>query len=99
MRALGVMRFVVFGAVGFGVSGIIVGVLWPLAFLLSFQVAGLLFILSGAVGGSVVRAGPRRPGKDHKLGSVGKPRFCHWGSGGVSGGCGFRASVRVSVCF
>ena len=45
-------RFVVFGAVGFGFSGIIVGVLWPLAFLFSFQAAGLLFVLSGAVGGA-----------------------------------------------
>ena len=42
------LRFVVFGAVGFGFSGIIVGVLWPLAFLFSFQAAGLLFVLSGA---------------------------------------------------
>ena len=41
-------RFVVFGAVGFGFSGIIVGVLWPLAFLFSFQAAGLLFVLSEA---------------------------------------------------
>jgi hypothetical protein len=52
MKARSVMRFVVFGAVGFGVSGTIVGVLWPLAFLLSFQAAGLLFVLSGAVGGA-----------------------------------------------
>jgi hypothetical protein len=50
MRARSMMRFVVFGAVGFGVSGIIVGVLWPLAFLLSFQAAGLLFVLSGRSG-------------------------------------------------
>jgi hypothetical protein len=52
MRATSVLRFVVFGAVGFGFSGIIVGVLWPLAFLFSFQAAGLLFVLSGAVGGA-----------------------------------------------
>ncbi len=52
MRAMSVMRFVVFGAVGFGVSGIIVGALWHLAFLFSFQAAGLLFVLSGAVGGA-----------------------------------------------
>jgi hypothetical protein len=51
MRATSVMRFVIFGAVGFGVSGIIVGVLWPLA-PLSFEAAGLLFLFSGAVGGA-----------------------------------------------
>ena len=99
MRATGVMRFVVFGAVGFGVGGIIVGVIWPLAFLFSFQAAGLLFVLSVGGWGSFIRAGPRRPGKNHTLGRAGDPGFCSRGSGGVSGGCGYRAGVRVSVSF
>ncbi len=51
MRAISVMRLVIFGAVGFGLGGTIVGVLWPLA-PLSFEAAGLLFLLSGAVGGT-----------------------------------------------
>ena len=51
MRAMSLMRFVVFGAVGFGLGGTIVGALWPLAYL-SFEAAGLLFLLSGAVGGA-----------------------------------------------
>jgi hypothetical protein len=49
MRAKSLIRFVVFGAVGFGLGGTIVGALWPLAYL-SFEAAGLLFLLSGAVG-------------------------------------------------
>jgi len=51
MRATSVMRFVLFGAVGFGIGGTIVGGLWPLA-PLSFEAAGLLFLLSGALGGA-----------------------------------------------
>lgn len=52
MRAVRVMRFILFGTFGFGASGIIVGILWPLAFSFSFAASGLLFVLSGAVGGA-----------------------------------------------
>jgi hypothetical protein len=51
MRAANVMRFVLFGAAGFGIGGIIAGVSWPLVFLTS-GASGLLFVLSGAVGGA-----------------------------------------------
>jgi len=52
MRAMGVLRFVIFGAVGFGLGGAIVGALWPLAPVLGFVASGLLFVLSGALGGA-----------------------------------------------
>ena len=52
MRAMGVLRFVIFGAVGFGLGGTIVGALWPLAPVLGFVASGLLFVLSGALGGA-----------------------------------------------
>ena len=50
MRAAGVMRFVLFGAVGFGIGGTIAGACWPLAFY-TMGASALLFVLSGAVGG------------------------------------------------
>jgi hypothetical protein len=51
MRAKSIMRFVVLGAVGFGLGGAIAGACWPLAVLTS-GASALLFILSGAVGGA-----------------------------------------------
>jgi len=45
------MRFVIFGAVGFGIGGTIAGVCWPLAFVTG-GASALLFILSGGVGGA-----------------------------------------------
>src|SRR5215212_1013406 len=51
MRAASVMRFALFGAVGFGVGGTIAGACWPLAFVTS-GASALLSILSGAVGGA-----------------------------------------------
>jgi hypothetical protein len=51
MRATSVMRFAIFGALGFGVGGTIAGACWPLAFVTS-GASALLFILSGAVGGA-----------------------------------------------
>jgi len=51
MRAISEMRFVILGAVGFGLGGTIVGAVWPLA-PRSFEAAGLLFLLSGALGGA-----------------------------------------------
>jgi hypothetical protein len=51
MRAMRVMRFVIFGALGFGVGGTIAGACWPLAFITS-GASALLFVLSGAVGGA-----------------------------------------------
>jgi hypothetical protein len=51
MRVTSMMRFVLFGAIGFGIGGTIAGVSWPLAFLTS-GTSGLLFVLSGAVGGA-----------------------------------------------
>ena len=51
MRAKSMMRFVVFGAVGFGLGGAIAGACWPLAFVTRGPSA-LLFILSGVVGGA-----------------------------------------------
>src|SRR5215204_6318437 len=51
MREAGVMRFALFGAVGFGIGGTIAGPCWSLVFFTSWASA-LLFILSGAVGGA-----------------------------------------------
>lgn len=56
------MRFAIFGAVGFGLGGTIVGVLWPLA-PRSFVASGLLFVLSGAVGGAALGLALRDRGK------------------------------------
>jgi hypothetical protein len=50
MRAKSMMRFVVLGAVGFGLGGAIAGACWPLA-VVTRGASALLFILSGAVGG------------------------------------------------
>ena len=52
-RVTSVVRFEIFGAVGFGVSGTIAGACWPLAFVTS-GASALLFILSGAVGGAAL---------------------------------------------
>jgi hypothetical protein len=51
MRATSIMRFVLFGAVGFGIGGAIAGACWPLAFV-TWGVCALLFVLSGSVGGA-----------------------------------------------
>ena len=51
MRAVGVMRFALFGAGGFGIGGTIAGACWPLASFTS-GASALMFILSGAVGGA-----------------------------------------------
>jgi hypothetical protein len=51
MRTASVMRFVLFGAAGFGIGGTIAGACWPLAFV-TRGASALLFILSGAVGGA-----------------------------------------------
>jgi hypothetical protein len=51
MRTTSVMRFIVFGAVGFGFGGAIAGACWPLA-VVTKGASALLFILSGAVGGA-----------------------------------------------
>src|SRR3712207_4362955 len=51
MRAKSMMRFVILGAVGFGLGGAIAGACWPLAVVTRGDSA-LLFILSGAVGGA-----------------------------------------------
>src|SRR5918994_131277 len=48
---MSMMRFVVLGALGFGVGGTIAGACWPLAFITS-GASALLFILSGAIGGA-----------------------------------------------
>ena len=48
---MSMMRFVVLGALGFGVGGTIAGACWPLAFITS-GASALLFVLSGAVGGA-----------------------------------------------
>jgi len=45
------MRFIVLGAIGFGVGGTVAGACWPLAVVTS-GASALLFILSGAVGGA-----------------------------------------------
>jgi hypothetical protein len=49
--AMSTMRFIVLGAVGFGVGGAIAGACWPLA-VVTRGASALLFILSGAVGGA-----------------------------------------------
>src|SRR5919107_555619 len=51
MRAASVKRFVLFGAVGFGIGGAIAGACWPLAVYTS-GASALLLILSGALGGA-----------------------------------------------
>ena len=74
MSATSVMRFVIFGAVGFGVSGLMVGVLWPLA-PLSLEAAGLLLVLLGAVAGASLGLALGGPRKSHNLGSARNLRF------------------------
>ncbi len=51
MKRMGIIRFVLLGAAGFGVSGAIAAASWPLA-VITFGASALLFILSGAVGGA-----------------------------------------------
>jgi len=51
MRSTGVIRFVILGALGFGIGGIIAGACWPLAFA-TWGASALLFVLSGALGGA-----------------------------------------------
>jgi hypothetical protein len=51
MRAMRVMRFIILGAIGFGVGGTIAAACWSLAFV-TYGASALLFILSGAVGGA-----------------------------------------------
>jgi hypothetical protein len=51
MRAMSMMRFASFGAVGFGVGGTVAGACYLLAFMTS-GTSEPLFILSGAVGGA-----------------------------------------------
>jgi hypothetical protein len=48
---MSMMRFVVLGALGFGVGGTIAAACWPLAFV-TYGASALLFILSGAIGGA-----------------------------------------------
>jgi hypothetical protein len=70
MRATSVMRFVVFGAVGFGIGGTIAGACWPLAVVTS-GASALLFILSGAVGGASLGMALGDRGRTMKLALLG----------------------------
>ena len=51
MGRAGIFRFVLFGAVGFGVGGAMAAASWPLL-MFTFGVSALLFVLSGAFGGA-----------------------------------------------
>ena len=51
MRRAGLLRFVLFGATGFGIGGAIAGASWPLL-PFTFGASGLLVIPAGAVGGA-----------------------------------------------
>jgi hypothetical protein len=74
MRTRSVMRFVIFGAVGFGLGGTIVGALWPLA-PLSFVASGLLYVLSGALGGAALGLALKDRGKTINLALLGTLGF------------------------
>jgi len=66
MRATSVLRFVILGAIGFGVAGTIAGACWPLAFV-TRGASVLLFILSGAVGGASLGLALGERGRTMKL--------------------------------
>jgi hypothetical protein len=79
MRAAGVMRFVIFGAVGFGIGGTVAGASWPLASFTS-GASALLFILSGAVGGASLGLALKNRRKTMSLAVLGIVGF---GVGGI----------------
>lgn len=51
MRKVEIMRFVLLGALGFGIGGAIAAASWPLL-VFTFGASALLFVLSGAAGGA-----------------------------------------------
>lgn len=51
MGRAGIFRFVLFGAVGFGIGGAMAAASWPLL-MFTFGASALLFVLSGALGGA-----------------------------------------------
>ena len=74
MRATSVMRFVVFGAVGFGIGGAIVGSMlnsWAFLFLFPF-----LFFILGMLGGTSLGLALRDRRPQMRLGMVGGAGFC-----------------------
>jgi hypothetical protein len=64
------MRFVILGAIGFGVGGAIAGACWPLT-VVTRGASGLLFLLSGAVGGASLGLALRDRGRTINLALLG----------------------------
>jgi hypothetical protein len=83
-----VMRFVLFGAVGFGIGGTIAGACWPLAFV-TRGASALLFILSGAVGGALLGLALGDRGRTIKLVLLGTLGFTLGGIVALVIGFGF----------